>query len=92
MIALVFHLIITLQSKNIHLFIYLLYRAAPVTYESSQVRNLNRSSSCRPMPQPQPHGILNSLSEARDQTCILMDTSHIHNPLSHNGNSERKNI
>ena len=30
----------------------------------------------------------NSLSEARDWTCILMDTSHILNPLSHNGNSE----
>ena len=31
--------------------------------------------------------ILNPLSEARDQTCILMDTSRVLNPLSHNGNS-----
>ena len=30
--------------------------------------------------------ILNPLSEARDRTCILMDTSQILNPLSHNGN------
>ena len=31
--------------------------------------------------------ILNPLGEARDQTCILMDTSQVLNPLSHNGNS-----
>ena len=33
--------------------------------------------------------ILNPLSVTRDQTHILMDTSHFLNPLSHNGNSER---
>ena len=31
--------------------------------------------------------ILNSVREARDQTRILMDTSWVHKPLSHNGNS-----
>ena len=31
--------------------------------------------------------ILNPLSKARDQTCILMDTSQVPNLLSHNGNS-----
>ena len=31
------------------------------------------------------HWILNPLSEARDQTYILMDASHI--PLSHDGNA-----
>ena len=31
--------------------------------------------------------ILNPLSEDRGQTCILMDTSQVLNPLSHNGNS-----
>ena len=31
--------------------------------------------------------ILNPLSEARDETHILMDTNRVHNPLSHNGNS-----
>ena len=31
--------------------------------------------------------ILNPLSKARDQTCILMDTSQVFNLLSHNGNS-----
>ena len=31
--------------------------------------------------------ILNPLSEARDQTLILMDTSQVLNPLTHSGNS-----
>ena len=31
--------------------------------------------------------ILNPLSEARNQTCLLMDTSEVFNLLSHNGNS-----
>ena len=34
-----------------------------------------------------PCQILNLLSEARDRTCILMDTSWVLNPLSHNRNS-----
>ena len=33
------------------------------------------------------HHILNPVREARDRTCILMDTSQVHNPLSHNRNS-----
>ena len=33
------------------------------------------------------HQILNPLSEARDQTLILMDTSQVLTLLSHNGNS-----
>ena len=31
--------------------------------------------------------VLNALSEDRDQTCILMDTSRVHNPLNHNKNA-----
>ena len=64
---------------------------------------VNQSYSCWPMPQPQPpwiqaasvtyaaaHGNTRSLTqlmEARDGTHILMDTSCVLNPLSHNGNS-----
>ena len=36
----------------------------------------------------QEHQILNPLSNARDQTCILLDTSQILNLLSHNGSSK----
>ena len=33
--------------------------------------------------------ILNQLSEARNQTHILMDTSWVHNPPSHNWNAKK---
>ena len=33
-------------------------------------------------------GSFNPLREARDQICILMDTSRVHKLLSHNRNSE----
>ena len=35
------------------------------------------------------HRILDPLSEARDQTHTLMDTSQVHKPLSHDENSFR---
>ena len=35
------------------------------------------------------HQILNTLSQARDQTHILMDTTQVCNLLSHNGNSKK---
>ena len=35
--------------------------------------------------------ILNPLSEARDQTHILMDNSRFLNPLSHNGDAQNFN-
>ena len=34
------------------------------------------------------HHILNTLREASDGTHILMDTSRVHNTLSHNRNSQ----
>ena len=47
----------------------------------------NGSCSCQPTPQAQQHQILNPLSKAKAQICILMDTSWVLNPLSHNRNS-----
>ena len=44
----------------------------------------------QPIPQPQQRQILNPLSEARDRTWILKDTSWVLNPLSHNRNSPNK--
>ena len=38
------------------------------------------------------HQILNPLSEARNRTHVLMDTSQVYNPLSHNGNSKKNSL
>ena len=42
------------------------------------------SYDCDLLHRSQQHWILNALREARDQTCILMDTPCVLNPLSHN--------
>ena len=74
---------------------FFFFKAAPMAYGGSQ------SYSCRPQPQQLwdpshvsnlhhssgQRQILNPLSEARDWTLILMETSWILNPLSHHGNS-----
>ena len=52
---------------------------ATVTQDPSHACDLHHSL--------QQHWILKPLSEARDQTRILMDTSRGRNLLSHNGNS-----
>ena len=53
---------------------------ATATQDPSHICDLHHSSQKRQ--------ILNPLSEARDQSCILMDTSGVHYLLlSHNGNS-----
>ena len=67
-------------------FFVFLFMAAPVAYGSSQARGWI-SCSCRPVPKPQQRQIFNPLSKARDQTCVLQDTSQILNRLSHNRNS-----
>ena len=55
------------------------YATAIATQDLSHVCDLHHSSW--------QHQILNSLSEARDRTCILMDTSQVLKALNHNGNS-----
>ena len=57
------------------------YATATAMPDPSRICDLHHSS--------QQCWILNPLSKARDQTCILMDTSQIFNPLSHNGNSHK---
>ena len=55
------------------------YTTATATQNPSRICNLHHSSwQC---------WILNPLSEARDQTHNLVDTSWVRNPLSHNQNS-----
>ena len=84
---------------------FLLFRATPAACRSSQARGQIRSCSCQRIPQPQQRRIwatstnlghssrqcqiLNPLSEARDGTQILMDTSLVCNQLSHDSNSPR---
>ena len=57
-----------------------------MAYGSSQARELNQSFP--PRPQPQQSQILSPLSEARDRTHILMDSSWVLNLLSHNRTSK----
>ena len=52
---------------------------ATATQDPSHICDLHHSS--------QQHWILNPLSEARDQTCILTDPSQVRSLLSHKGNS-----
>ena len=47
----------------------LAYATATATQDPSRICNLYHSS--------RQHQILNPLSEAKDQTCVLMDASHI---------------
>ena len=55
------------------------YDTATAKPDPSCIFDLHNSS--------QQHRILNPVSGARDWTCILMDTSQVLNPLSHNSNS-----
>ena len=55
------------------------YTEATATPDPSCVCDLHHSAWQR--------WILNSLSEARDQTCFFMDTNQVLSLLSHNGNS-----
>ena len=62
---------------------FCVFRAAPTAYGnspygSSQARGRIRAAAYWPTTQPYQHQILNPLSEARDQTRILTDTSQIH--------------
>ena len=55
------------------------YTTATAMSDPSLVYHLHHSSQQRPT--------LNPLSKARDQTRVLLDTSQVHEPLSHYGNS-----
>ena len=55
------------------------YGTATATWDPSPVCDLPHSS--------QPHQILNPWSEARDRTCVPMETLRVFYPLSHNTKS-----
>ena len=58
----------------------LAYTTAPAMWDLSHICNLYHSLWHQQ--------ILSPLSRAMDQNRILMDTSQVHNPLSHKGNSQ----
>ena len=90
------------MSVTLNLFPFLLFRAALTAYGSFQARveselqlpayttataTRNPSLVCDIHHSSRQLQILNPLSKARDRTCILMDTSRMLNPLSHNRNA-----
>ena len=62
-------------------------RAAAESYTTAMA-TLDLSHICNLCHSLQEHLILNPLSEAMDRTRILMDTSWVPNPLSHNKNCD----
>ena len=67
------------------------FMTTPITFGSSQTEGWMWSCSCDLHHSSQQHQLFNSLSEARDQTYILMDTNLVLNLLRHDGNP-RANI
>ena len=63
------------------------FRAVPAAHGNSQARDRTVAVDANLHHSSQQHQILNPLSEARDQTCILRDTSWVHSLMSHHGNS-----
>ena len=87
--------------------IFFFFRTAPVAHGGSQARGrigAGAAAASHSTATPdlsciydlhhssQQCQILNPLSEARDQTWVLMDTSQILNPLCHSGDSQLVNI
>ena len=82
--------------------VFFLFRVTPAAYRSSLARGGIRATAAslhhshsnarselhlQPMLQLTATPIFNPMGKTRDQTLILMDTSWILNPRSHNGNS-----
>ena len=70
----------------------LLFRATPAAYGSSQARGQIGAADASLCHSLQQRWILYPLSEARDRICMLMGTSRLCNPLSHNRNSHYSNF
>jgi len=97
-----FFLVCFLVFGGFFFFGFLLFRAKPAAYLSSQARGQIRAAAAslhqshrnagselhlRPTSQLTAMPDPSPLNEARDQTHILMDASQVHNSLSQNGNS-----
>ena len=65
-------------NHNFVFFFFFLFRAVHVTYGRSHARGWIRASPSSLCHSSWQQWILNSLSEARDQTCIFMNTCRVH--------------
>ena len=65
----------------------------PIRATAAGLHHSHSNAGSEPHIQPTPKLVvtwtLNSLSKARDRTCILMDASEVLSLLSHNGNSTK---
>ena len=83
----------SLQFLNLFIIIFFLFRAAPTADGNSQARSQIATATPDPCHvfdlccSSWQHQILNSLSQARDGTLIVMDINQFHNPLIHNESS-----
>ena len=77
-----------LYNFSFFLFFFCIFMATPSAYRSSQARGWIRAAAavCDLHHSSQQCWIFNPLI-TRDRTCILVNTSRVLNPLSHNGNS-----
>ena len=73
-----------LPTPSLQTSFFCLFRAKPMAFGGSQARDriravalISQPSVCHPHHASWQHRILNLLSEARDGTCVLMDTSQI---------------
>ena len=76
--------------RGLFIYLFCLFRATPAACGGSQVRGRTGATATTATATPDlscvydlhhsswQHRILNPLSKARDQTCILMDTSQVH--------------
>ena len=80
------HMMCILRKQWLGTKLFFFFRAAPAAYEGFQARGQIRAAAASLHHSSQQRRILNPLIEARDRTCILMDSF----PLSHNRNSGNK--
>ena len=74
-------------TKATGFYLFILFRATPAVYGGSQAWGRFGAATTTLHHSHSNARSFNSLKEARDRTCILMDASQVLNLLSHNRNS-----
>ena len=76
---------LNLQHMEVHRLGVELELQLPAYTTATAMPDLTTSATCAAACGSGNAGSFNPVSEASDQTCILMDASQVFNPLSHNG-------